>query len=164
MSARTKSKHILQDYAGQPIQFVQIGLGTNSTFIQNLTASPLERSSWNNSIEWIMDLCSVRLPNEMKGISVEPVSALAHALREKVRSLPHMALVEVAMGSVEADCVELWVFDQNAIEDMEPGIPSTRRAYFRLGRTYVLESGWVFWVGSWAGFWAGLRACCWAGF
>ena len=63
---------------GERSNFVQIGPGTNSTFIQNCAG---EWHEWDENIEWLLSACSKHRQHEVRGIAVEPVSELIPALR-----------------------------------------------------------------------------------
>ncbi len=43
------------DFGGARVNFVQVGLGTNRTFIQNLAGKPHD---WDYSVNWLLKACS----------------------------------------------------------------------------------------------------------
>ena len=65
------------------INFVQIGLGTNSTFLHNLAG---QDSEWDNNVEWLMAAMRQRDPLLVRGIAVEPVSELVKELSWTVKN------------------------------------------------------------------------------
>ena len=77
-------------FRGMCVHVVQIGLGTNATFIQNV-ASPYDEDL-DKGIEWILQSVSSRLfPSSLTGVAVEPAAEHAQALRPLVeKSLPSM--------------------------------------------------------------------------
>ena len=78
---------------------MQVGLGTNSTFIQNLGG--LQRD-WCATIDWLLETVSEGNPARVNGVGVEPVAEHAEAMRSIAsRRLPNVALLQLALG--EAD-------------------------------------------------------------
>lgn len=95
------------DFEAGRINFVQIGLGTNSAFIQNVAG---EEHEWDKNIDWLLRACSEYRQHNVRGIAVEPVSELVAALCRPVGRLPHVELVEVAMGEHEVWGADVFVF------------------------------------------------------
>ena len=87
------------DFGGRKLNFIQIGLGTNSTFIQNLAGSEKE---YNNNIGWLFEPSSERVPEQVLGISVEPMADLVDGLRPVASRLPGVLLLQAAMGQASA--------------------------------------------------------------
>ena len=59
-----------RDFKGKRVHVVQIGLGTNATFIQNV-ASPYYEG-WDKGIEWILQcVSSAVIPSTLTGVAVE---------------------------------------------------------------------------------------------
>ena len=92
-----------RDFGGKRVHVVQIGLGTNSTFIQNV-ASPYDED-WDKGIDWILQSASSALsPSGLTGVAVEPAAEHAQAFRPLVeKSLPGVALVQCAIGDMDGD-------------------------------------------------------------
>ena len=86
------------DFNGRRIQVVQVGLGTNSTFVQNLSGA---QAVWNKNISCLLETVTETRPWLIEGIGVEPVKEHAEKLRAGFDSLmPHVALVQAALGEV----------------------------------------------------------------
>ena len=92
LPARARQQH---DFGGATVQFVQIGLGTNTTFIQNL-AGPW--ADWSDPIDWLSSSMSETHADLVRGVAVEPVKELLDAFRPMAQSLPGVCLVNVAIG------------------------------------------------------------------
>ena len=97
----------LHNYGGQKLHFVQIGLGTNTTFIQNLVGDSTLWSSkvhflFRQSSLWDQDLHFTR------GIAVEPVLSLVEDLQPLASELPHVRLLQAAIGEEAAQDVPIF--------------------------------------------------------
>lgn len=88
------------DFAGRRVNVVQIGLGTNSTFMQNL-AGPSDE--WNDGISWCLEVTSEASPERITGVAVEPMLEHSQALRPIAASLPGVALVQRAIGETDGE-------------------------------------------------------------
>lgn len=88
------------DFGGRRVNIVQVGLGTNSTFIQNLGA---ERDEWDYNTEVLLGALSETRHDYVTGIGVEPVHEHVNSLLRIAKAkFPHVALVQVALGDKEA--------------------------------------------------------------
>jgi len=83
------------------VHVIQIGLGTNSTFIQNYAGW---YGDWDKGLDWVLQSVSKTSPQHLTGVAVEPVAEHAQALRPTVeRSLPGVALLQCAIGDTDSD-------------------------------------------------------------
>ena len=118
------------------INFVQIGLGTNSTFVHNLAG---QDSDWDNNVEWLMAAMRQRDPLLVRGIAVEPVSELVKELSLTVKKLPYVELVEVAMGEHDCPGVDIQVFSVQERDDLLRQVPASRREGLKQRLEYILN-------------------------
>ena len=82
---------------------VQVGLGNNATFLQNLAGTEEE---WDPHIKWLLECVSEDRPEHVSGIGVEPVEQHVRALEHgPMTRLSHVALVQVALGEDVAEGV-----------------------------------------------------------
>ena len=117
----------VHDFRGQRLHFLQIGLGTFGTVIQNLT-KPEEVYA---GVEWLLEAASDDSPL-LRSVGVEPVPEHAARLRPYLQKLPHSALVQaavvrhggqqVAVHALDADCYQSYLrqvkaTDRNAFVD-----------------------------------------------
>ena len=93
------------NFGGRKLHFIQIGLGTNSTIIQNLAG---RHDEYNNITGWILEPCSEKRLEHIRGIAVEPVKELVDALRHTAGRLPQVQLLQVAMGEHEVSGAEVY--------------------------------------------------------
>ena len=66
------------DFQECPVNVVQVGLGTNATFIQNVCGS---HDHWNQNIHWMLKCVSERRSCAIKGIGIEPVEEHVQTLQ-----------------------------------------------------------------------------------
>jgi len=99
-----------RDFGGEVVQFVQIGLGTNTTFLQNLAGS---WEDWSLTIDWLLKACSERRRNRVRGVAVEPVPDLCKALQRHADALPGVELVQAAIGETDSAKVEVFVLGKD---------------------------------------------------
>ena len=128
------------DFQGQRVHVVQIGLGTNSTVIQNLAGAWHE---WCSSISWLMDSISERRRSELRGIAVEPVKKLLSAHWDSAQDLPYMELVQVAMSEVDSDGANVMSFDPDAADALVLNAPWHKRDELRNKLEYILNMSCV---------------------
>jgi len=112
------------DFGGKKLNFVQIGLGTNSTFIQNLAGSAVE---YNTGIEWLFQACSEHDPKRVLGIAVEPVTDLAQIFRPLASRLPGVQLLQAAMGEHDEFGVEMNGLTNQARNELVRQVPLSSR-------------------------------------
>ena len=103
------------EYEGAVIHFVQIGLGTNSTFVQNAVGSRVE---WNRGLQWLEGCMSARKQGYMTGIAIEPVFELAQAQWKAARELPWVEVVQVAMGEYCMREAKMSVFGETELQEV----------------------------------------------
>lgn len=134
------------DFQQERINFVQIGLGTNSTFIQNVAG---ERHEWDKNVDWLLRASSEQRPEEIKGIAVEPVSELVAALRRPAARLPHVELVQVAMGEHDTWGADVQVFSLHERDALLQRVPYWKRAGLQHDLEYILNMSSVGGVHPW---------------
>ncbi len=122
------------DFDNRRVHFVQVGLGTNSTFIQNCAGEPHE---WDWTIQWLMKAMSDQRPVE--GVAVEPVVELVDALRGPVAQLPGVELVQVALGEQDYRGAELSVFGLEARNALLQRVPRRRRESLKYALEYIVN-------------------------
>jgi len=128
------------DFEGQRINFVQIGLGTNSTFIQNCAGADGE---WDRGIDWLLDVTSERRPHAVKGVAVEPVAEHVEALREPVGWLPGVELVQAAVGERDTWGAEIRVFGPGARDALLQRVAPAKRESLERDLEYILNMSCV---------------------
>ena len=124
------------NFQGERLNFVQIGLGTNSTFIQNFAG---ERHEWDENVDWLMRASSEQRPEVLQGIAVEPVSELVAALKRPAEGLPHVELVQVAMGECDMWGTEVQVLSLHERDALLQRVPARRRASLQHDLEYILN-------------------------
>ena len=118
-----------KDFGGERIHVLQVGLGNNGTFLQNLTDSGEE---WDRTIGCLLQAVSERQPARFKGVGVEPVEEhLQELLRGPAAALPHVALVQAALGEVEAEGVDMRVLTRSARDALVRRAPEGQREDIR---------------------------------
>lgn len=95
-------------FFGETLNFVQIGLGTNTTFVQNLAG---DQADWSRNVGWLLEACSEWRPTQIRGIGLEPVAHLVEALQPMAATLPCVALVQAAIGEQEMWGAEVHVLE-----------------------------------------------------
>ena len=85
------------DFCSRRINVVQVGLGTNTTFLQNLAGADHE---WDRNIAWLLEVVSDSPPQCITGVAIEPVREHIEVLRTIAsRSMPRVALLQIALGA-----------------------------------------------------------------
>ena len=79
------------------VNFVQVGLGTFGTFMQNLVGDEKDCC-----IDWLLGACSEKSRDKITGIAVEPMPEHIDSLRPVASQLPGIKLVQVAIGEEDA--------------------------------------------------------------
>ena len=126
----------VQDFKGRPVHIVQIGLGTNGTFIQNY-------ANWDkdgdDGLEWILKCVSVVSPKRLTGIAVEPVAEHVQALVPMVKqSLPGVALVQCAIGD-EVGESRTHFLSQGAHDELLMTVPWMQRDDLKRDLSYLFN-------------------------
>ena len=86
------------DFDGKRVQFVQIGLGTHTTFVQNFGG---ESKDWSPIIAWLGEMMSETRPSRIRGVCAEPVPEIVKALQPALQGLPSVCLLKAAIGEVD---------------------------------------------------------------
>ena len=100
------------EFGGGWVHFVQIGLGTNTTFVQNLVGC---WEDWSYSIAWLMNAASEQRRGHVCGVAVEPVGHLAQAYQRLAESLPNVEVLQAAISDTDEDNAEVhFLSDEDA--------------------------------------------------
>jgi len=113
-----------RDFVGEVVQFVQIGLGTNTTFIQNLAGS---WDDWSLTIDWLLKACSERRGNHVRGVAVEPVPELCKALQRHADALPGVELVQAAIGETDSANAEVFFLGDDECNRLLAKVPARQK-------------------------------------
>ena len=114
-----------QSFDGRDVHVVQVGLGTNSTFIHNLRGNV---EDWNSTISWMLEVVSEDKPGAISGVGVEPVFQHVDKLQQGLDSaLPNVALVCAALGDRDCDGVDVHVLTQTHHDDLMRSAPEHLR-------------------------------------
>ena len=113
----------LAGFGGAKLHFVQIGLGTFGTFIQNLVG---RHDEWDKSFAWLLEAVSETRPWMFLGAAVEPVPEHVDRLREQAANLPGVRLVQAAIGDKDGS-MELTVLTQAAHDKALASVPPQNR-------------------------------------
>ena len=116
---------------------MQIGLGTNATFIQNCAG---ELHEWDKSIDWLQWACSEHRRDKVRGIAVEPVSELVDALRVPADRIPNVELIQVAIGEREVWGADVQVFSAGSVTERDhllQKVPDEKRPDLRRALEYL---------------------------
>ena len=138
MATRTAARMQIKrlDFEGERINFVQIGLGTNSTFIQNCGGQWHE---WDKNIDWLLWACSEHQQDKVRGIAVEPMDKLVDALHGPADRIPLVALVQVAMGECEVRCADMQVFSVTERDRFVQQVPDEKQAEVKRSLEYLVN-------------------------
>mmetsp|Transcript_40609 Transcript_40609/g.130670 ORF Transcript_40609/g.130670 Transcript_40609/m.130670 type:complete len:317 (+) Transcript_40609:122-1072(+) len=115
------------DFGGWPVNFVQIGLGTNTTFIQNLAGTWDE---WTDTIDWLSKATSETRPACFRGVAVEPVEDLVKQHQPQAAKLPWVRLVQAAIGEVDQYGANINALSLKACDEFAAEMPLARREKF----------------------------------
>ena len=122
---RTMEQTLPPNFGGNRIHAVQVGLGTNSTFVQNLGG--LEED-WCANMDWLLEIVSEFKPQTFTGVGVEPVEEYVKAMRAiSCKCLPKVALLQVALGEANQDDVELHVLTKEKNEEILMQVPEHQK-------------------------------------
>jgi len=124
------------DFNGSRLNFVQVGLGTNSTFIQNL-AGP--RKAFDNNIDSLLKASSETRPSCVKGIAVEPVRSLVESYRYCEELLPQVELLEAALGESNRNGVEVQSVTSEVCDALLSKVPRHKRSRLESELQYCLN-------------------------
>lgn len=124
------------------VHIVQIGLGTNSTFIQNFANS----CDWDERLEWILQIVKPCRHGDCKsiaGVAVEPVSEHVKALMPWVKKLlPRVALVQQAIGEEDGYRM-LFMLPKQQHQALLNAVHSSRRRGLEWSLSYLLNMSCV---------------------
>lgn len=114
----------MPDFGGKKLHFIQIGLGTNSTFIHNLAG---DSKDWDKTISWCFSACSERDPQKVLGISIEPLESLVEEIRPVASGLPGVHLLQAAMGEHDETGAEMKGMSEASREELLNQAPPAKR-------------------------------------
>ena len=103
------------DFGGNRVNVVQIGLGTNSTFVQNLVGP---EDDWCPNVAWLLETASECSPKKFTGIGVEPVPEHAQAMADVSIAAPNVVIVQVALGPTAENVVQIHALTKTVCNDM----------------------------------------------
>lgn len=112
------------DFNGEKLHFIQIGLGTNSTVIQNLAG---KKEEYSKCIGWLLEPCSEKQPEHVRGIALEPVKDIVDALRHTAAAMPRVQLVHAAMGEREESDANLTCLSLKDRDKALEKVPADKR-------------------------------------
>ena len=90
-----RDEAVLVGLDGKKANFIQIGLGTNTTFVQNLAG---RKEDWSHTIDLLLSACSEQKCTFVRGVAVEPVPELAAIHIETAAKLLSVVVVQAAIG------------------------------------------------------------------
>ena len=92
------------DFKKNKLNFIQIGLGTNCTFVHNLAG---DKSDYNNALAFFFEPSTEKRLEHVLGISVEPVARLVENIWPIASKMPGVQLVQAAMGECDQSGAEM---------------------------------------------------------
>ena len=110
-----------QNFKGNRLNFLQIGLGTFSSFLSHKT----ESKEFSPALAWLLQAAS-DTSNQLCGVGVEPVPKYAQRYHRCVQKLPNCTVVNAAIGP-ETKQVELWVLTDDHIGALNQLSPKERK-------------------------------------
>ena len=130
-----------QSFDGRDVHVVQVGLGTNSTFIHNFRGNV---EDWDSTIAWMLEVVSEDKPGAISGVGVEPVFQHVDTLQQGLHSaLPNVALVCAALGDRDCDGVDVHVLTQAHHDDLLRSVPEHLRYDLQYHLEYILNMSCV---------------------
>ena len=134
--------HGKDDFDNHIVDIVQIGLGTNSTFIQNFT----NPDDWDERLDWILQIVKPCRHGDCKsiaGVAVEPVSEHVEALLPWVKKLlPRVALVQQAIGETDGNSM-LFMLPKQEHQALLNAVDSSQRRGLEWSLSYLLNMSCV---------------------
>ena len=124
------------DFKGAKLNFIQVGLGTYSTFIQNLAGT---RDDWCSKIDWLFQTSSEQRPWYVKGISVEPVKDIVETFDYIPGCLPGVQLVNAALGESDDSGVQMYSFSRASRDKVLEHVSPTERKRLHGELEYLLN-------------------------
>ena len=98
-----------RDFAGRRLHFLQIGLGTNTTFLQNIAGG---FSEWSQDVQWLLAAAGQRRGQRIRGVGVEPVRHLIRQHAHLLKRLPKVELVQAAVSDVDCEAMYMHLLPQ----------------------------------------------------
>ena len=139
MKCGVQNIHGVQNFNGCSVHVVQIGLGTNSTFIQNYASS----GDWDEGLDWILQVVG-DVPLEcLAGVGVEPVREHVEALLPRVKELlPRVSVVQQAIGDREQTS-RLFKWPKQKHEELLRRVPPRQRGGLEWSLSYLVNMSCV---------------------
>merc|ERR1719215_1511560 len=117
------------------VNVIQVGLGTNATFIQNICGGDEE---WDRSIHWMLKCVSEQRPGKITGIGVEPVEEHVLSLQRRAApNAPGVSLVCAAVGEDDTRGVEVHALVRKNHDDLLHQVPWGQREDFKRYLIYL---------------------------
>lgn len=110
-------------FHGERVNIVQIGLGTFGTFVQNLAG---EESEQDAMVAWLLKALSENQPGTVSGVAVEPVPEHLWRLRAFSKSLPNVALMQLAVGEHNSNS-QIYVLTSEAHQSLLKEVKESER-------------------------------------
>lgn len=130
----------MKDFGGNRINFVQAGLGTNCTFIQNFAGKKTENDSVIRSLSTLLSNAE---PSTVTGISVEPVACLIRKLKHYMPKLKNACLLHAALGEEDIIGETVHAFTQQMCEEYLCQVPPAHREGLAHHMQYLLNMSHV---------------------
>ena len=119
--SKDEQQHECMGFDGRRLHAVQIGLGTFGTVLENLAGKANERDS---TVGWLLEATTPCSPARFRAVAVEPVKEHILRLQHHRAALPHVRLVEAAIGEIDAEGEVIHVLTaenyQNLLDSVAP--------------------------------------------
>ena len=119
-----------ENFHGERLHVLQIGLGTNKTFIQHLTGN-----EWSECISWLLESVSENSAS-LRGVGVEPASDPFEKLVPELKDLSNATLVQAAIGRENGDAYLHTISDDEVFRVRE-GLESDKLNNFDSAVSYL---------------------------
>ena len=121
---RMKMQAPKPDFKKKKLNFIQIGLGTNCTFVHNLAG---DESDYNNALAFFFEPSTEKELEHVLGISVEPVARLVENIRPIASRMPGVQLVQAAMGECDQSGAEMKGLSEELRESIVKQAPPNKQ-------------------------------------
>ena len=129
----------VDDFEGKQVHIIQIGLGTNATFIQNM-------SEWYDAgdlgLDWLMHCMTCKDGVHVKGVAVEAMPDHVAGLKPLIAGMPGVSLVQCAIGDADGDR-DLYAVSKQTYDDLLEGVSWWQRRGLERDLSYVLNMSCV---------------------
>ena len=114
----------MTNFGGEKLNFIQIGLGTNATFIQNLAGN---KKTHSRSLHWLFQPSTEHAQDKVTGIGVEPIAHLAEALLKVAVHLPRVQVLQKAIGDQDQQGKDMFFLSKQTHDDLISKVQAFRR-------------------------------------